>query len=111
MTNIIALMTTATKQEAQRIVHLLLNKRLIACANILGPEESQFWWQGKTEKAEEFLVLMKSEERLFEKLSKTIKETHSYETPEILAVPIVEGWSPYLEWLNKSLGLSPTVKP
>jgi len=111
MTHIIVLMTTASKQEAQRIVHLLLDKRFIACANILGPAESQFWWQGKTEKAKEFLVLMKSDEKLFNKLSKTIKETHSYETPEILAVPIVKGWPPYLEWLNKSLGLSPTVKP
>jgi len=103
MTNIIALMTTATKQEAQRIVRLLLDKHLIACANILGPVDSRFWWRGKIDKAKELLVLMKSDEKLFEELSKTIKEMHSYETPEILALPIVKGWPPYLEWLDATL--------
>jgi len=110
MASIIVFMTTATKQEAQKIAHSLLEKRLIACANILGPVDSEFWWQGKIEKAKEFLVLMKSDEKLFEKLSQAIKEVHSYEVPEILALPIVKGWPPYLEWLNKSLGLSQTVK-
>jgi len=110
MASIIVFMTHATKQEAQQIVHSLLNKHLIACANILGPVESQFWWQEKIEKAKEFLVLMKSDEKLFDKLSKAVKEMHSYEVPEILALPVVKGWLPYLEWLNKSLSLSPTVK-
>jgi len=110
MTNIIVLMTTATKQEAQRIVRLLLDKHLIACGNTLGPVESQFWWREKIGKANEFLVLMKSDEKLFEKLSKTIKETHSYQIPEILALPIVEGWPPYLEWLNATLRPTETVK-
>jgi len=110
MANIMVFMTTATKQEAQTIVRSLLNKHLIACANVLGPVNSQFWWQGKIDKAKEFLVLMKSDEKLFEKLSKTIKRMHSYEVPEILALPIIEGWSPYLKWLNASLGLRQTVK-
>jgi len=110
MTNIVVFMTTATKQEAQRIIRLLLDKHLIACANILGPVDSRFWWQGKIEKAKEILVLMKSDEKLFEKLSKVIEEVHSYEVPEILALPIVKGCPPYLEWLNASLRLSQTVK-
>jgi periplasmic divalent cation tolerance protein len=106
MTNIVVFMTTSTKQEAQKIVRSLLDKHLIACANILGPVGSQFWWQGKIDKAKEFLVLMKSNEKLFEKLSKTIKEMHSYEVPEILALPIVKGWAPYLEWLTETLSLA-----
>jgi len=110
MTNIMAFMTTATKQEAQNIVRSLLNKHLIACANILGPVDSEFWWQGKIDKAQEFLVFMKSNDKLFEKLSKTIKDKHSYETPEILALPIAKGWSPYLEWLNATLRPAETVK-
>jgi len=110
MTNIVVLMATATKQEAQRITRLLLNKHLIACANILGPVESRFWWREKIEKASEFLVLMKSDERLFERLSKTIKKAHSYETPEILALPILKGWRPYLEWLSAALLPADTVK-
>jgi len=111
MKNIVVFMTTVTKQEAQKIVRSLLDKHLIACANILGPVESQFWWQGKIDKAKEFLVLMKSDEKLFEQLSKAIKDLHSYKVPEILALPIINGWSPYLEWLNETLRPAKTVKP
>jgi periplasmic divalent cation tolerance protein len=69
--------------------------------------ESEFWWQGKIDKAKEFLVIMKSDEKLFEKLSRAVKEMHSYEVPEILAVPIVKGWQPYLDWLSASLQSTP----
>ena len=103
MTNILVFMTSAKKGEARRIVHTLLQKRLIACANICGPVESHYWWQGRIEEAKEFLVLMKSKQKLFAKLAETVKEMHSYEVPEILAVPIVEGFRPYLEWLNANL--------
>lgn len=103
MTNILVFMTTANRREAKKIAQNLLNRRLIACANIYGPVESHFWWQNKIEKAEEFLVLMKSNQKLFTKLSKAIKEMHSYEVPEILAIPIIEGFQPYLEWLDTSL--------
>jgi periplasmic divalent cation tolerance protein len=106
MTNIMVFMTTATKHEAQKTVRSLLDKQLIACANIIGPVDSEFWWHGKIDKAKEFLVLMKSDEKLFEKLSKTIKNIHSYEIPEILALPLVRGWAPYLEWLNSTLNLA-----
>jgi periplasmic divalent cation tolerance protein len=108
MTNILVFLTTATKQEAQEIVQKLLGSHLIACANIMGPVESQFWWKGKIDKTEEYSVLMKSDEKLFEQLSKAVKEVHSYEVPEILAIPIVKGWQPYLDWLNASL--QPTSK-
>jgi len=110
MADIIVLMTTATKQEAQKIVNSLLNEHLIACANIIGPVYSEFMWQGKIEKAKEFLVMMKSDEKLFEKLSKTTKKMHSYETPEILALPIVKGWPPYVEWLNATLHSAEAVR-
>jgi len=106
LTHILVLMTTATKREAQKIAQKLLGECLIACANIYGPVESRFLWQGKTEKAREFLVLMKSSRELFPKLAEAAKEMHSYEVPEILAVPIVEGFKPYLEWLNTTLKAS-----
>lgn len=106
VTSILVLMTVATKREAEHIIRSLLNKRLIACANVLGPVESQFWWQKRIEKAKEFLVFMKSDEKLFERLAKKVKEMHSYETPEILALPIVRGWTPYMEWLNATLQTS-----
>jgi len=103
MTNILVLMAASNRREAQKITKKLLERRFIACANIYGPVESHFWWQNKIEKAEEFLVLMKSNQQLFAKLSKTIKEMHSYDVPEVLAIPIADGFQPYLEWLNASL--------
>src|SRR3972149_3328266 len=106
MTSILVFVTTADKREAHKIVKKLLDRRLIACANIIGPVESHFWWQNKIEKAEELLVIMKSNQKLFIDLSKAVKELHSYKVPEILAVPIVEGYQPYLEWLNASLAHS-----
>ncbi len=103
MPYIIVLMTTATKKEAENIARNLLNQRLIACANIVGPVSSLFWWKEKINRENEFLVLMKTRSDLFEKLATTIKQMHSYEIPEIIAVPITKGEQTYLEWLSGSL--------
>ena len=106
MAPILVFMTTGSRREAQRIAQALLEKHLIACANIYGPIESHFWWQGKIEKAKEFLVLMKSHRNLFSMLSETVKKMHGHDVPEILGVSIVEGFQPYLEWLDSILGTS-----
>ena len=103
MVDTIIFMTVASENEAEKITELLLGKHLIACANILGPVESKFWWQGKIDEAKEYIVIMKSDEKLFKKLSETVKKVHGYEVPEILAVSVVKGWQPYLEWLHASL--------
>ncbi|MFB0514780.1 MAG: divalent-cation tolerance protein CutA [Candidatus Bathyarchaeia archaeon] len=103
MPYIIVLMTTATKKEAENIARNLLNQRLIACANIVGPVSSLFWWKEKISRENEFLVLMKTSADLFEKLATTVKQMHSYEIPEIIAVPITKGEQTYLEWLSGSL--------
>jgi periplasmic divalent cation tolerance protein len=102
-TYIIVLATTSSKEEAEKIALTLLNERLIACANIISPVHSLFWWQGKIDEAGEHIVLMKTRKDLFEKLSERVKTFHSYEIPEIIAIPIVEGFKPYIEWLNNSL--------
>ncbi len=102
-TYIIVLVTTANKQEAENIAHRLLKEQLIACANITGPVSSLFRWSGKIERAEEHLVFMKSRKDLFEKLTETVKALHSYEVPEIIALPIVEGSEAYLGWLDSCL--------
>ena len=99
----IVLVTTSDKQEAERIIRRLLDDKLIACANIISPVSSHFHWSGKIEKAEECLVLMKSREDLFEKLAETVKSLHSYEVPEILALPIIDGSKAYLDWLESYL--------
>lgn len=100
---IIVLVTTANRQESEKIVQHLLNDKLIACANIVGPVASFFQWLGKIETAEEYLVLMKSRRNLFERLTEVVKTMHSYEVPEILAVPVAEGSRTYLDWLENCL--------
>ena len=97
------MVTTANKQEAQKIAQHLLKARLIACANILGPVSSHFHWSGKIERAEEYLVFMKSRSDLFEKIEAKVKSLHSYEVPEILALRVVKGSKGYLSWLGESL--------
>jgi periplasmic divalent cation tolerance protein len=102
-TYIIVLVTTASKQEAEKIAQRLLKQKLIACANIIGPVSSFFHWSGKIETAEEYLVFMKSRRDLFDKLAETVKALHSYEVPEILVLPIVGGSKDYLAWLGSCL--------
>ena len=100
---IIVLVTASSKQQAENIAQQLLEQKLIACANIIGPVSSHFYWSGKIERAEEFLVLMKSRSDLFEKISEAVRKLHSYEVPEILALPVVAGSEAYLAWLGASL--------
>lgn len=100
---IIVLVTTAGKDEAEKITQHLLNDKLIACANIVTPVTSFFRWSGKVERAEECLVLMKSRLELFGRLTEIVKTMHSYEVPEILAVSVVEGSRTYLNWLESCL--------
>lgn len=96
----IVIITTPNREEAVKIVNTLLNERLIACANILDPVHSIFWWKGKIEEEKEVLVLMKSQKSLFGKISRRVMELHSYDVPEILALPILEGSHSYLEWMK-----------
>ena len=103
MSYIIVFMTASNREEAVKIVRTLLEERLIACANIMDPVSSFFWWKGKIEEEKEVLVIMKSHETLFKKLSKRVMELHSYDTPEILALPIVDGSASYLDWIKVCL--------
>jgi periplasmic divalent cation tolerance protein len=100
---IIVFVTTANKAEAEKIAQALLKEKLIACANIISPVASFFHWRGRIDKAEECLVVMKSRVDLFPELSERAKGLHSYEVPEILALPIVEGSEAYLAWMDEVL--------
>lgn len=95
--------TTASKSEAERIARALLEKHLAACVQIVGPMESLYWWRGKIERSEEWLCVAKSELALFSQLEGTIRALHSYEVPEILAVPVVAGSDEYLRWLHEQV--------
>ena len=103
MSYILVFMTASSKGEAKKIVRSLLEEKLIACANMIDSVSSVFWWQENIKEEKEVLVIMKSHQELFNKVSTRIREVHSYDTPEILALSIVDGSSQYLEWMNKVL--------
>lgn len=97
---IIILVTCKDKLEAEKITHSLVQKRLIACGNIVSPVTSFFNWLGKIDNAEECLIVMKSRLDLFGEVSEMVKGLHSYEVPEVLALPIVVGSKAYLDWMS-----------
>jgi periplasmic divalent cation tolerance protein len=92
-----------TVSEGERIAHLLLEKHLIACCNILPGISSVYRWQGKMEKSAEVLLLMKSTFEQYPEIEKAIRSEHSYEVPEILAVPVTKGSESYLKWINQTI--------
>lgn len=100
---IIVLVTTANKEEAEKIAQVLLKESLISCANIINPITSFFPWSGKVDKCEECLVVMKSRIKLFSELAERVKGLHTYAVPEILALPIINGSKPYLDWMDEVL--------
>lgn len=95
--------TTEKKEDAEVIAKALMERRLAGCVQIIGPITSTYWWKGRVETAKEWLCIIKSKKSLFEMLEKAIKETHPYETPEIIAIPIVVGGKDYLKWLSGEL--------
>lgn len=102
--NIVVLVTAKDTLEAKKISDQLLDKKLIACANIVEGIESVFWWQGKIDQTKETLIILKSKQNLFKKIVKTVKAHHSYEVPEVIALPIIDGNPDYLKWIDESLG-------
>jgi len=101
---IVVLVTTSSKQEAEKIAQSLLEMKLIACANVLGPVSSYFYWAEKIERAEEYLMLLKTRTDLFDAVSAKVKTLHSYEVPEVIALPVLKIVGAYREWLLSVLG-------
>lgn len=95
--------TTGSKDDAQALASTIVAQRLAACVQVLGPITSTYWWEGEIETAEEYLCLIKSSRAAYDALEAAIKEAHTYETPEILAMPVVAGNADYLSWLEAEL--------
>lgn len=93
--------TAGSREEAEKVVKAAVEGRAAACAQISGPITSTYWWQGKLENDEEYLVVMKTTEERLDELVSTVKAAHSYDTPEIVAVPIVGGLGDYLTWIKQ----------
>jgi periplasmic divalent cation tolerance protein len=100
---IAVLITAANAAEATRLADMLVGSHLAACVQVLPGIESVYRWKGSIERAEEVLVIAKTARSRFAQLEREVRILHSYEIPEIVALPIVEGSPAYLEWLAKSL--------
>lgn len=103
---IVIFITCSNKKEALHITKALLQNKLAACVNIVPKIKSFFWWQAKIDLAEEALLIIKSKKTKLSKIIKLVKSLHSYKVPEIIALPIIAGYKPYLRWLNESIGKS-----
>jgi Uncharacterized protein involved in tolerance to divalent cations len=93
--------TTDNRQEADGIASAVVSRRLAACAQVVAQISSAYWWEGEVQQAEEWLLLMKTTADRFDDLAACVRELHSYEVPEIVAVPIVQGTPDYLEWIRR----------
>ena len=100
---IMVLMTSPQEKEAREIAQALLHRRQAACVGIFPAGESFFWWEGKIDRAREFLLIAKSRKDMLGELIETVKAIHAYDVPEIVALPIVGGNPEYLNWLGKEL--------
>jgi periplasmic divalent cation tolerance protein len=100
---VVVFMTAANGEEATRLADLLIGAHLAACVQILPEMESVYRWEGKIERQSEILLLAKTTTAKLADLEREVRALHSYDTPEIIAVPIVAGSTPYLTWLIDSL--------
>lgn len=96
-------MTAGSEAEAARLAEMLVQSNLAACVQILPQIESVYRWKGKVERHGEILMIAKTSRSKFEELERAVRGLHSYETPEIVALPITAGSAPYLDWLSASI--------
>ncbi len=100
---VVVYVTVGSAGEGERLGRVLVEERLAACVNRLGPVQSVYRWQGQIEQSEEWLLIIKTRRELWGRLKKRVQELHSYSVPEIIALPIVDGGESYLEWLEEEL--------
>lgn len=101
---VVVFMTAPNRDEAERLAEILINGRLAACVQILPEITSFYHWQGKIERGSEVLILAKTTIDKFPEMEKVVRENHSYEVPEIIAVPSEAVSAPYLAWLKAETG-------
>lgn len=104
MTEYVQVLTTVGSEgEAARIGSALINGRLAACVQVVGPILSRYRWQGKIEEEREWQCLAKTEAARYPEVEAAIRELHSYEEPEIIAIPILAGSKGYLDWVSENV--------
>ena len=98
---LIVITTMDSREEALQTGKAMVEKRLAACAQISGPIESHFWWDGKLDKAQEWQCRMKTTKEKYPELEQAIRETHSYDVPQIVAVPVYAALESFKKWVIK----------
>jgi periplasmic divalent cation tolerance protein len=101
---IVVLSTCATEEEAAKLASALVEARVAACVTMVPGARSVYRWQGAIESSAECLLIIKSSRQLFEPLRMVLEKAHSYDVPELLALPVVEGAGRYMSWLEGQLG-------
>ncbi|MCL2150405.1 MAG: divalent-cation tolerance protein CutA [Dehalococcoidia bacterium] len=97
---VVVFITASSTQEAQTVADVLLEAHLAACASIIPKTSSHYWWQGEIKSAAEALLMIKTRAVLLDAIIKSVKERHSYDVPEVIAIPIVGGSAEYLKWVE-----------
>ncbi len=101
--HIVVLVTAKDTVQAKKISKALVDERLVACSNVVKGVQSFFYWEGKMDCAREVLLILKTTKKAFPQIVKRIRNLHSYQTPEIIALPIVCGEKSYLNWITESV--------
>lgn len=102
--HVVILVTAPDAKQAAAIASRLLNGKLVACANVLPGVSSTFWWEGKIDSADEVLLIVKTRAALLDAVIDAVREVHSYDVPEIIALPIIGGNAEYLKWIDEVVG-------
>lgn len=100
---IIILITAGSIDEAHQISRMLLEQKKVACVNIVPNISSLFWWQGKIDQENEVLLLAKTKKSKFPEIINLVKKVHSYDVPEVIALPIIAGNPDYLAWIEREI--------
>jgi periplasmic divalent cation tolerance protein len=108
---IVVLMTAGSREEAARLAELLVAARQAACVQILPEMASIYWWKGSVHRSPEHLLIAKTTQDKFAELASAVRALHSYEMPEIIALPVTAASAPYLEWLTATIGSSHQKQP
>ncbi|ANM28700.1 hypothetical protein ABI59_02365 [Acidobacteria bacterium Mor1] len=101
---VVALSTAGSDEQAENLARALLERRLAACVNIVGSVCSVYRWEGKVVREGEHLLVIKTSREMFPQVKATLQELHSYELPEVIMLPVLDGDAGYLDWLGKQLG-------
>jgi periplasmic divalent cation tolerance protein len=101
--SVVIMVTASSRRECRKIARRLIEEKLAACVNITQPIQSVYRWEGKVESSKEFLMFIKSRRELFPQIRTEISLIHSYHTPEIICLPIIDGSLNYLQWISDSV--------